>query len=100
MERITFDDILKFHANWFKSIRSEALITGNLKQNKAVELCQKLEQMLSSLKKDSSCLPKELIPEVRVINIPSGSTWFYEHLLQNQSQSDFKETNSAIVSFF
>ena len=99
LEKIKFQHLLDFHKNWFKTMRSECLVVGNMSDQKTISIGQKIESILGSLREGANPLPKELIPEIRVLSIPPGSTWFYEHPIRSTDPNN-KDSNSAIISLF
>ena len=99
LENLTFNDLLKFHKKWLTTIRSEWLIIGNITRNKALETCKNCEKVIQNIRKQSQVLLKELIPEIRTVNIPNNTTWLYEEKLSLKG-ADVGETNSAIIAYF
>lgn len=57
------------------------------------------EETLLSLRRNTQVLLKELVPEIRLVNLPFNTTWVYEHKLV-ADESGAKESNSAIISYF
>ena len=99
LENITFNDLLSFHANWFKTTRLEGLFVGNITQDKVIEISKNVERITSSMREKSSVLPKDRLPEVRVVNLPQNTTWFFEHESRDVG-GGLKESNSAVISLF
>jgi len=100
LEKITFEDLLFFHENFFRTVRLEGLFVGNMTKDQVIHVSQNIEKIVSSLRTQHATLPKEEIPEVRIVHIPNNTTWFFENHSKNHDNSENKETNSAILSFF
>ena len=98
LEKITFNDLLDFNKRFFKTTRAECFIYGNITPEEAINAGQEIEEILYTLKEDNDNLDKDFVPEVRVIEIPENTTWFYEHHIENSSDSN--ESNSAIITLF
>ena len=99
LENLTFNDLLKFHKNWLTTIRSEWLIIGNITQDKALETCKTCEKVIKNIRSQSQILLKDLIPEIRAVNISNNTTWLYEEKL-TLNTAEVSETNSAIIAYF
>ena len=74
-------------------------MSGNFKEEKAVEMVKEAEETIATLRSQTRTLVKELTAEVRLIDIPANTTWIYQHNLQ-PDESGAKDNNSAVIAFF
>lgn len=56
--------------------------------------------MLLSLRLNSIPLARALIPQAQTTKIPRDTIYIYEHHIPYIQDSDLKESNSAILSYF
>lgn len=80
-------------------VRLEAFFAGNMTADHVKKIAEIIKDKLFTCKKNSSALSKDEIPEVRVVNIPSGTTWIFDYPLERTDTGEV-EANSAIVSHF
>jgi len=99
LKKITFDKLMNFHQEWLKTSRVDCLVIGNITEENTIQIGKNVESILANIRPDSTPLPKELVPEIRVLNIPFNTTWFYEHCLK-EGENGEKEPNSAIIAHF
>jgi len=95
-ESVTFDDVLEFNKKFFRTVRTDNFFIGNITEESAVSISKELEEIIGSWREKSRVLPKELVPEIRIVDIPAGSTWVFEYPIKVNESGD-KESNSATV---
>jgi len=98
-ENVTFEDVLEFNKKFFRNARLDNFFIGNITEETAVNTSKELEQIIISLREKTSVLPKELVPDVRIVDMPTGTSWFYEYPIKINESGD-KESNSAVVCAF
>jgi len=99
LENTTFEDLVHFHENFFKTTRLEGLFIGNMTQEQVVHVSENIEKIVSTMRGEGNVLLREDIPEVRVVNLKSNTTWFFEHVSKN-SEVQHVEPNSSLMSVF
>jgi insulysin len=99
LENISFEDLVHFHENFFKTTRLEGLFVGNMTQDQVVHVSENIEKIVTTMRGEGAVLPREDIPEVRAVNLKTNTTWFFEHVSKN-SEVQHVEPNSSLMSVF
>ena len=99
LKKITLEKLIEFHKNWLRTTRVDCLVTGNITEENTIQIGKNVENLLATMKPDVTPLKKDQVPEIRVLNIPYNTNWFFEHHLK-EGENGEKEPNSAIVSCF
>jgi len=98
-ESVTFEDLLDFHRDFFRTVRLESFFIGNITKEKAIEISKAIEEIVSNFRENSSVLPKTEIPEVRTVDITKETNWIFEYPIK-PTESGEKESNSHVMSVF
>ena len=98
-EKLIFEDLIKFHNSFFKTMRFESFFIGNLTKEKAIDTAKHIESILSTTRPGTKVLPKEEIPELRFFKLEPNTTWFYERIIP-VTETGEKESNSSIVCYY
>lgn len=99
VQGITFEDVLSFHQNFFKTIWLESFFIGNLTREKAIETTKHIESILSTMRPGTRHLPKDQLPDIRMVNVQPNSTWFYEKT-GSPMETGEKESNSCLACYY
>lgn len=93
IEVITFADFVYFCKNWFKNLRFEWIIQGNLSEEMSLKIAKNAQEILKK-HFNYQTLPKWDVPDQRCIDIPTKSTFIYE------IQTNDKEKNSLMARYY
>ena len=83
VDNVSFNDVLEFGKQWNKQLYIESFMSGNLGENDASSLTDKIQCLISN---NSTALPKSKIDQVRAVSLPPKSTWIIEEKLKSESE--------------
>ena len=100
LETITFEDVVKFSKEIFKTIRMRWLIVGNYTSKEAETMVNSIEELIGEKGKGSRPLKKQYVPENRIVEVPKNSNYYYHQELLIVEKSETAELNSAIAMYY